>query len=157
MLTTAEAAAILQVSRRRVNELITLGTLKAERFGNAWQVDSESIEAYKNSPRKAGRPKQPNAAHTSSTPRPSGARGRDTMKTITMTNSTDIQGVEEYAELFWVPSIGEHRELSVWREANGAYAYDYGNDGQSATGFMTGQAAYEAGLKLVPSEATATA
>ena len=55
MLTTAEAAAALNVSRRRINELIKLGTLKATRFGNAWQVDQESVKAYKNSPRKAGR------------------------------------------------------------------------------------------------------
>ncbi len=53
-LTTQQAADELKVSRRRVNELIKLGTIKAERFGNAWQVDSSSVEAYKNSPRKAG-------------------------------------------------------------------------------------------------------
>ena len=55
MLTTAEAAAILQVSRRRVSELIRLGTLTATKFGRDWQVDQESVEAYKKSPRKAGR------------------------------------------------------------------------------------------------------
>jgi hypothetical protein len=76
------------------------------------------------------------------------------MKTITMTNPTDIAGVEEYKELFWVPSLNEYRELSVWREADGTYAYDYGN--QSATGFATGQAAYEAGRKVVPAEAQET-
>ena len=54
-LTTQQVADELGVSRRRVNELIKLGTLQAEKFGNAWQVDSSSIEAYKNSPRKAGR------------------------------------------------------------------------------------------------------
>lgn len=60
-LTTQQAADELNVSRRRVNELITLGTLKAERFGIAWQVDSASVEAYKNSPRKAGpKPKKNN-------------------------------------------------------------------------------------------------
>lgn len=58
MLTTSQAAAILQVSRRRVNELIELGTLQATRFGKAWQVDPASVEAYKNSPRKAGRKPQ---------------------------------------------------------------------------------------------------
>lgn len=78
------------------------------------------------------------------------------MKTITLTNPTDIAGVAEYSELFWVPSIGEHRALSVWREANGTYAYDYGNDKQSATGFATAQAAYEAGLTVVPPDATTT-
>ena len=74
------------------------------------------------------------------------------MKTITLTNPTDITGVEEYEELFWVPSVEEHRKLSVWREANGTYAYDYA--GQSETGFATGQAAYEAGLVIVPPDAT---
>lgn len=54
MLTTAEAAAVLNVSRRRVLKLIELGTLKAERFGMAWSVDSASVDAYKNSPRKPG-------------------------------------------------------------------------------------------------------
>lgn len=54
-LTTAEAAAVLNVSRRRVAELIRLGTLTATKFGRDWQVDSASVEAYKNSPRKAGR------------------------------------------------------------------------------------------------------
>lgn len=55
MLTTAEAAAALQVSRRRVTELIRLGTIKAVRFGRDWQVDETSVDAYKTSPRKAGR------------------------------------------------------------------------------------------------------
>jgi excisionase family DNA binding protein len=53
-LTTNEAAAVLQVTRRRVLELIKLGTLRAEKFGRDWQVDQKSVEAYKNSPRKAG-------------------------------------------------------------------------------------------------------
>jgi excisionase family DNA binding protein len=55
MLTTAQAAAILQVSRRRVAELIKLGTLVAEKPGRDWLVDPASVEAYKNSPRKPGR------------------------------------------------------------------------------------------------------
>jgi excisionase family DNA binding protein len=54
-LTTNEAAAVLQVTRRRVLELIKLGTLRAEKFGRDWQIDPLSLEAYKNSPRKAGR------------------------------------------------------------------------------------------------------
>lgn len=53
-MTTAEAAVILDVSRRRVLELIRLGTLEATKFGRDWQVDQESVEYYKNSPRKAG-------------------------------------------------------------------------------------------------------
>ncbi len=55
MLTTAEAASLLQVSRRRVQELISLGTLKAEKFGRDWQIDAASVEDYRRSPRKPGR------------------------------------------------------------------------------------------------------
>lgn len=55
MLTTAQAAAILDVSRRRVSELIALGTLVAEKPGRDWQIDPASVEAYKNSPRRPGR------------------------------------------------------------------------------------------------------
>lgn len=57
MMTTAQTAAALQVTRRRVLELIKLGTLHAEKFGRDWQVEESSVEAYKNSPRKAGRKK----------------------------------------------------------------------------------------------------
>jgi excisionase family DNA binding protein len=55
MLTTTEAAALLGVSRPRVLALIHLGTLQAKKHGRDWQVDAASVEAYKNSPRKAGR------------------------------------------------------------------------------------------------------
>lgn len=55
MFTTAEAAAELGVSRRRVLELIKLGTLIAQKRGRDWQVDSASVEAYRVSPRKPGR------------------------------------------------------------------------------------------------------
>ena len=55
MLTTSQAAAILGVSRRRVHELIKLGTIQAEKPGRDWQVDPASVEAYKNSPRAPGR------------------------------------------------------------------------------------------------------
>lgn len=53
-LTTAEAAAILKVSRRRINELIRLGTLQATKPGRDWEIEPASVEAYKDSPRKAG-------------------------------------------------------------------------------------------------------
>lgn len=58
-MTTTEAAAALGVSRRRVNELIKLGTLKATKPGRDWEIEAASVEAYKNSPRKAG-PKRKN-------------------------------------------------------------------------------------------------
>ncbi len=56
MLTTTEAAAALNITRRRVQELIRLGTLKAEKFGRDWQIDAASVEAYRVSDRKPGRP-----------------------------------------------------------------------------------------------------
>lgn len=62
MLTTAEAAVILQVSRRRIHELIRLGTIKAEKFGRDWQVDQESVRLYSESPRKPGRKTRSNVA-----------------------------------------------------------------------------------------------
>ena len=71
------------------------------------------------------------------------------MKTITMANPTDIEGVEEYRELFWIPSLNEHRELVVWRGAGGSYAYDYASGDRYGTGFVSGQAAYEAGVAVV--------
>ena len=72
------------------------------------------------------------------------------MKTITMTNPTDISSVEEYTEMFWVPSIEEHRTLSVYRESDNSYAYYYEAGAERhETSFATGQAAYEAGIKAV--------
>ena len=68
------------------------------------------------------------------------------MNIITLTNPTDIEGVQEYRELFWVPSIQEHRELFVWREMDGTFSYAF-NDAY-AGGFSTAQAAYEAGLPV---------
>ena len=53
-MTTAEAAAALNVSRRRVNELIKLGTLQAIKPGRDWEIEPASVEAYRDSPRKAG-------------------------------------------------------------------------------------------------------
>lgn len=70
------------------------------------------------------------------------------MKTITMTNPTDIEGVEEYEESFWVPGLKECRKLSVWREAGGVYAFDYANGEANETGFATGQEAYNAGVAV---------
>lgn len=55
MLTTSEAAKLLGVSRPRVITLIHLGTLVATKPGRDWQIDPASVEAYKNSPRTAGR------------------------------------------------------------------------------------------------------
>lgn len=54
MLTTREAAEVLGITRRQVSNLIGKGKLKATRFGRDWQVDSESVEAYKGAYRKPG-------------------------------------------------------------------------------------------------------
>lgn len=43
MLTTKEAAALLKVSPRRVNNLIEVGALRAQKFGRAWMVDEASV------------------------------------------------------------------------------------------------------------------
>ena len=57
MLTTAEAAEILDISTRRVIALIEAGDLAAERFGRQWMVDERSVTARAMQPKLAGRPK----------------------------------------------------------------------------------------------------
>jgi excisionase family DNA binding protein len=57
-MTTAKAAAILGISRRRVIKLIGLGFLRAEKFGRDWQIDSASVEERRQAKNKAGRPKK---------------------------------------------------------------------------------------------------
>lgn len=54
----AEAARMLGVSKPRISQLIAEGRLTAERLASGTNVTIESIEHYKNSPRKAGRPKR---------------------------------------------------------------------------------------------------
>lgn len=56
MLTTKEAAEILEVSPRRVNALIESGLLKAERLGRSWAVDEGSVRKRAASERLRGRP-----------------------------------------------------------------------------------------------------
>lgn len=56
MLTTAEAAAALHISRRRVLALIKAEILKAEKFGRDWQIDQASVDELKARERKPGRP-----------------------------------------------------------------------------------------------------
>jgi hypothetical protein len=70
------------------------------------------------------------------------------MKTITL-NPTDIEGFEQYIETFWIPSIEEYRELAVWCEVDGSFAFDYGNGARYGTGFGTAQMAYEVGITSV--------
>lgn len=43
-ITTQEAADMLGVSIRAVQALIKRGTLKAERFGQVWQLDEDDVQ-----------------------------------------------------------------------------------------------------------------
>lgn len=53
-----EAARMLNVSKPRISQLIAEGRLVAEQLASGTNVTVESIERYKDSPRKAGRPKR---------------------------------------------------------------------------------------------------
>jgi excisionase family DNA binding protein len=55
MLTTNQAATILQVSRRRVEALITAGRLPAQKFGRDWLIRETDLELVK--VRYPGRPR----------------------------------------------------------------------------------------------------
>ena len=46
-LTTIEAAAILKVSKQRIQQLIAAGLLKGEKRAGAWFLDAESVENRK--------------------------------------------------------------------------------------------------------------
>lgn len=55
LLTTAEVAAKLKVTRWRVNAMIRDKRLKATRFGQIYLIQESDLQEVKN--RKAGRPK----------------------------------------------------------------------------------------------------
>ena len=58
-ITTQEAAKRLGVDDSRVRKLIKSGVIQAEKFGDkSWAVDPASVEAYAQTPRKAGHPKK---------------------------------------------------------------------------------------------------
>jgi excisionase family DNA binding protein len=58
-LTTQEAAAILGIKINYISELCRTGRLKATMHGRDWDIDPDSVQAYKNTPRKkTGRPKK---------------------------------------------------------------------------------------------------
>ncbi len=57
VLTTKEAAALLGVSPRRVNNLIEVGALKAQKFGRAWMVDEASVRERVQAKPQRGRPR----------------------------------------------------------------------------------------------------
>ncbi len=68
--TTEEAAAYLGLSIHMVARLCRDGILKAHKHGRAWDIEPESVAAYKDAPRnKGGRPrKQPGSAPSSKQP-----------------------------------------------------------------------------------------
>lgn len=55
MITTAQAATILQVSRSRVLKLIEAGRLPAEKLGRDWLIRLDDLELVK--VRRPGRPR----------------------------------------------------------------------------------------------------
>ena len=55
MITTAQAAIILQVSRSRILKLIEAGRLPAEKIGRDWLIRPEDLELVK--VRRPGRPR----------------------------------------------------------------------------------------------------
>ena len=56
MITTADAARKLGISRVRVHQLITSGRLRAEKFGSAYAIVPADLAAVR--VRKPGRPKK---------------------------------------------------------------------------------------------------
>ncbi len=68
--TTEEAAAYLGLSIHMVARLCRNGTLKAHKHGRDWDIEPESVAAYKAAPKnKGGRPrKQPGSAPSSKQP-----------------------------------------------------------------------------------------
>lgn len=64
MLTTKEAAALLKVSPRRVNNLIEVGALRAQKFGRAWMVDEASVRERLQAGPQRGRPRADAEAET---------------------------------------------------------------------------------------------
>jgi excisionase family DNA binding protein len=54
LLTTAEAARELNVTQRRIQQLIKAGELRAQRFGRDWLIDARDLAKVKRRPR--GRP-----------------------------------------------------------------------------------------------------
>ena len=56
MYTVREAAKELGISNPRIYQLIRQGSLKAEKFGNAWMIDEKSVQERLNLPHNSGRP-----------------------------------------------------------------------------------------------------
>lgn len=56
--TVIKAANILNVDESYIRRLIQKGKLEAVRFGSMWLVNKASVEAYAQTPRRAGHPKK---------------------------------------------------------------------------------------------------
>ena len=61
-ISTQKAAELLGVSRMQISRLVSAGEIKAERFGNALQVDLDSLHRYQDLRPGPGRPAQPDVA-----------------------------------------------------------------------------------------------
>lgn len=60
--TAREAAQRLGVSKMQISRLIDAGEISADRFGNSWQVDLDSVHRYDDLRPKVGRPFDPSQA-----------------------------------------------------------------------------------------------
>ena len=56
MLGVSEAAAVLDVSERRVRQMLADGALEGERIGRAWVVDADQLRSARHRRPKVGRP-----------------------------------------------------------------------------------------------------
>jgi excisionase family DNA binding protein len=66
-ISVSDAAVLLGVSRQRVLNLITMGTLSADKVGSIYIVKTDSVKSYSEKERKAGRPrKNPDEENNSS-------------------------------------------------------------------------------------------
>ena len=62
LLGVGDAATELGVSRRRVRQMLSRGTLAGQRVGRTWVVDRADLELFRYQRRPAGRPWQPTSA-----------------------------------------------------------------------------------------------
>src|SRR2546421_4853845 len=75
-LTTEEVLEYLQVNLRTVYRLIKAGKIPAVRVGRQWRFRKRDIDAWLDSQRPRGGPRQPSATATPATPRPAAANAR---------------------------------------------------------------------------------
>jgi excisionase family DNA binding protein len=58
-ITTAEAAALVGYTQRRVRQLAVIGKIDAKKFGRDWQVNKKSLLAYIRKTEKIGAKRGP--------------------------------------------------------------------------------------------------